>query len=327
MNRRRALRLGLTILFYVALVVFLVVYLSTLDFGALADVEPALVWLIPAAVLALGFRYWQAFIWITLLRGLGARDVRMSPQLVEVYAKSWLGRYIPGTAPWILGKIFFASQRGISKARLAVGSLLEAAIQIAVLLALSSLVLLFDPRLDVLGPGLRVTLILALVACIVGLLPPVFNFGMSLVFRVVRRKELAADNRATAATIAVAAGQYVIGAVLAGASLFFLAKTVYPALAFGDFLYVMSASNLASAASMLAVFAPGGIGVREGVQLALLAVVIPGAVALVVVVATRIWALVMDLLFFASGELVAFLARRRGGSAGEPVAAPESPED
>jgi uncharacterized membrane protein YbhN (UPF0104 family) len=309
--RGRALRLALTISFYVALVAFLGLYLASIDYSVLATIRPAWGWLIVASVTGLAFRLWQVHIWTTMLRGLGATDVRLTPALVDVYATSWLGRYIPGTAPWILGKIFFASKHGISKARLAVSSVLEAAIQVAVLLALSSLMLLFDPRLAVLAPWLRVAMAAAVVACVVGLLAPVFNRGMALLFRIARRGTLAAENRASGRTILIAAGQNVVGALLTGASLFFAAKAVWPQLGFDDFGYVAASSNVASAVSMFAVFAPAGIGVREGVQLALLNAIVPAAVTVVIVVLTRAWATVMDVLFFAIGRVAVRIDRQR----------------
>lgn len=75
--------------------------------------------------------------------------------------------------------------------------------------------------------------------------------------------------------------------------------------------FVMGASSLAGAVSMLAVFAPGGIGVREGVQIALLSVVMPTEFALVVAVATRLHSVLVDLAFYGAARTVLIRARRR----------------
>src|SRR5690606_15773151 len=102
-----------------------------------------------ATLLAMAFRYWGAFIWLAILRTLGATRLRQNlSQLLHVYAKSWLGRYIPGTAPWILGKIYFASKLGVSKNKLAVSSLLEGGLQIIVTLVIAVGILLLDPKVD-----------------------------------------------------------------------------------------------------------------------------------------------------------------------------------
>jgi uncharacterized membrane protein YbhN (UPF0104 family) len=49
---------------------------------------------------------------------------------------------------------------------------------------------------------------------------------------------------------------------------------------------------------MLAFFAPSGIGVREGIQLALLNIIMPAEYALVITIFTRLWGVVTDFLFF-----------------------------
>jgi glycosyltransferase 2 family protein len=322
-KKRPWLRPLLTAVFYVILVVFLVVYLLNIDFSVFATTQIAWWYLIAAAAFALSFRYWQTFIWITVLRGLGATGVRMNAELTFVYAKSWLGRYVPGTAPWILGKIYFASQHGVSKAKLAVGSLLEGAIQVAVLLATSAILLLLDPRLDVVDPSIKLVMVVVVVGAVVGLLPPVFNWLMSLAFRLLRRPALSAENRVRGRTILIAAGQYLFGAALSGLSLYFIVKAIYPDLPISDLLFVVAAGNLAGAASMLAFFAPGGIGVRETIQLVLLGVVVPKAIAVVAVVLTRLWGITMDLAFFGITRLALTIARRRRGPSATPTDVPE----
>jgi len=314
MMKRKWMRPLITTVFYIALAVFLTIYLINVDWSVFRNIQPQPAFLAVALVAALGYRYWQTFIWITVLRGLGAHGVRMTADLTHVYAKSWLGRYIPGTAPWILGKIYFASQHGISRAKLAVGSLLEAAIQIAVLLLISSITLLFDPRLDVLGSGVRVIMIVVIIGCVVGLLPPVFNAAMGLAFRILRRPAIGAENRVGWRTILTAVLQYAVGALISGAFLFFVAKAFFPALPWTDAPYVVAAGNLAGAASMLAVFAPGGVGVREGVQLLLLGVVLPGGIAALVAVSTRLTGIVADFVFFG----ITWISRRVGSGGANP---------
>ena len=295
--------------FYALLVLFLLIYLTQIDYNALAGLKPQWSALAIATVLALAFRYWGAHIWTTLLRSLGARDVRLDAELLYVYAKSWLGRYIPGTAPWILGKIYFASQRGIPKSKLAISSLLEAALQIIVQFLFALALLAFDPRLDVLSTGMRTTLAIAAVGCLVALVPSVFNALVSLVYRLARRGTLPREHRASWSTVLKGFGLYSVGAVIGGLSLFFIARTVDGDLPYEQLLFVMGVSTLAGAVSMLAVFAPGGIGVREGIQVALLSIVMPTEVAILVAVATRLHGVLMDLTFYGSARLL--LRRRR----------------
>lgn len=291
------------LVFYTLLIIFLVLYLRSIDFSKLSHLHFDWWYLVVASVLALSFRYWGAYIWTVLLRSLGAANIHLSRTLIYIYAKSWLGRYIPGTAPWILGKIYFAAKQGISKNKLAVSSLLEGGLQIIVQLLFALALLAFDPRLNIISGGMKLLVGLAALACLVVLIPPVFNAAIAFAYKIIKRKTFAREHYASTRTIVTGFSLYIIGSILSSLSLFFIAKAVYPALPYDQILFVMGVSTLAGAVSMLAVFAPSGIGVREGIQLALLSIIMPTEIALVITVITRLWSVFIDLLFFALSKL------------------------
>lgn len=56
---------------------------------------------------------------------------------------------------------------------------------------------------------------------------------------------------------------------------------------------------------MLAIFAPSGIGVREGIQLVLFSLIMPKELALAVTIITRLWSVGMDFVFFGLSRLIA----------------------
>ena len=284
--------------FYGLLLVFLVIYLQSIDLAKLQNVDIAWQYVLIATGLGLGFRYWGAYIWVVLLRSLGATNVRLSRSLVYIYAKSWLGRYIPGTAPWILGKIYFASKQGISKNKLAVSSLLEGALQIIVQFLFALALLAFDPRLDVIPGEVKGIILIGIVGCIVALIPTVFNRLIAAAYRLIKKKQFSTEHYASSRTISKGFGLYVVGALMSSLSLFFIAKAFYPELSYDQLFFVMGVGTLAGAVSMVAVFAPSGIGVREGIQLVLLSIIMPTEIALVVTIATRLWSVLVDGLFF-----------------------------
>ncbi|HRJ05932.1 MAG TPA: lysylphosphatidylglycerol synthase domain-containing protein [Candidatus Saccharibacteria bacterium] len=290
----------LTSVFYVLLISFLVVYISRIDFSALSRMSIGFGVLGVAVIVDLLSRYWTVAIWIVLLKNLGATKLSDKAGLSYVYAKSWLGRYIPGTAPWILGKIYFASQHGISKSKLAVSSLLEAALQIVVMIAFSLLALLIDSRFDVVAKETKYYIAAAFIVCIIALIPRFFNSAVSLAYRILKRKRIDPRDLATSRTILTGAAMYLVGAVLNGLVFFLIAKSVYPPLPFSDILFVMAIGNLSGALGMLAVFVPSGLGVREGVQLILLGLIMPASLAVVITVIARLLSVVTDLLFFGS---------------------------
>lgn len=308
MTSKNILRVSTKILppvFYALLIVFLVLYLKKIDFNQFASIEWNWYFVGLATLFGLGMRFWQVLIWLVLLHNLGAKDLKSNIKpLTFVYAKSWLGRYIPGTAPWILGKIFFASKLGISKSKLAVSSLLEGALQIAVVMVVSLAILLFDTRLSHLGTNMTILIVAALVACIVSVWPPVFNRLVAFAYKIIRKKQLDPEHLASNKTVAQGALLYIVSALLSGTALFFIAKAIDPSLGFSNLPYVIGLSNLAGAMGMLAIFAPSGIGVRDGIILALLSVVMKPEYALAVTVAARLWDVVIDLLFALIAKLI-----------------------
>ncbi|HSX30377.1 MAG TPA: lysylphosphatidylglycerol synthase domain-containing protein [Candidatus Saccharimonadales bacterium] len=293
------------LVFYALLIVFLALYLRSVDFSKLAHLTLNWWYLGLASVLALITRYIGTFTWFAILRTLGARDLRLQKQLVYVYAKAWMGRYIPGTAPWILGKIYFASQHGISKQKLAVSSLLEGGLQIVTMLVFSLCLLLFDRRLDVMGGGFKLLMVLVAIAGIVILTPRVFNRLFGFAYKLLRRKTLEPEHTASVRTMVWGTSLYLVNAVINGLSLFFIAKGVDPSLAYSNILFAMGAASLAGAASMLAIFAPSGLGVREGIQLVLFSLIMPKELALAVTLATRLWSVGIDFVFLGLSRLLA----------------------
>jgi uncharacterized membrane protein YbhN (UPF0104 family) len=303
----RKLRHVFPVVFYGLLIIFLVIYLLNLDIETLRTIEIHWLYLVLATFLGLGFRFWGVFIWISILRSLGAKNLTNKAELTFVYAKSWLGRYIPTPAAWMMGKVYFASKHGISKNKLAVSSLLEASLQIVVVMIVALLMLVFDRRLDVVEPKFK--LLLFGIACtgIVLLSPKIFNYIIKTTYRLVKKKTLDIEHQVDRRTITKGALLYTLGAFISGASLFFIAKAVYPELTYSNVFFVMGVGNLAAAASMLAIFAPSGIGVREGIQLVLLSLIMPREFALVITIITRLWGIAIDFLFYGIAK---FLAKR-----------------
>lgn len=286
------------VIFYVLLAVFFIMYIRSLDLSKLDinTINPG--YLILSGAAALGFRFWGAYIWVIILRGLGAKNLRLSWPLLFVYAKSWMARYIPGTAPWILSKIYFASKHGISKNKLAVSSLLEAALQIVSLLAFSLFILAIDTHTIKINDTTKILLWICLAGLIILLYPRIFNFFISIAYRITKRKSFSREHYVNNKTVIKGIVLYLIGSVINGVGMFFIAKAVYEPLAYDQLLFVIGAGSLAGSLGMLAIFAPSGIGVRDGIQLALLSLIIPQEYALIVVIATRIWDVVIDVVFY-----------------------------
>ena len=290
--------------FYGLILIFLILLLLNLDFSQLTNIDFNWWYFAFAIAVGIGYRYWGALTWVNILQRLGASALKLNANLVYVYAKSWLGRYIPGTAPWILGKIYFASKFGISKNKLATSSLLEGILQIIVTLLLALLILFIDSRSSIfINSGAKFAMIGAAILGAMTLLPPVFNRIIAIVYRLIKKKPFPEEHKATPSAVVSGVGLYIIGAFIGGLSFLLVTKAVYEPLGWNEVLYVLGVSNLANAVSMLAVFAPSGIGVREGIQIALLSAVMPLEIAAIVAIITRLWGIGVDFLFFGLARL------------------------
>ncbi len=276
-------------------------------------------WLVVAAsVVGLASRGWNVAIWLALLRRLGASKFGNIAVLAHAYAKAWLGRYIPGSAAWILGKIYFASRQGVSKSKLAVSSFLEAGLQVLVMLLVGTVLLLVDPRLEVVSGPVRIAMAAAALLCVVALWPAVFNWVATRGFRLVRKRDLDAEHLPNWRAIWQGLWMFTVSTGFVGLSVFLLAKALYPPLGWDQLVFVIAANALASAVSMIVVFAPGGLGVREALLITLLALIMPREAALVVSLLIRVWSIAIDFIFVG---LTALLVRLRGGSNDLPAAA------
>jgi glycosyltransferase 2 family protein len=286
------------IAFYAMVLIFLGIYISNLDFESLARLSVDWVWLLVATVFGLGARYLFARIWIFFLHNLGATiKGEKTLELYEVYAKSWLGRYIPGSVAWVLGKVYFASKLGISKTKLAVSSFLEAILQIITVLLTASLLLVLDPRsYQLAGNWIWVILGLAILS-LIAVIPAVLSKYLGFIYQLVKQAELDQSAIPKSKTLVQAVGLFAISSLVSGLALYFVALAIAPEIGVRELMFVLAASNLASAVSMAAVFAPAGIGVREAIQIAALLFVMSPEQALAVALLMRLMSILWDGLF------------------------------
>lgn len=284
-------------LFFTLIAIFLLAYLRTIDTDKLRKLQINWVMLGIGTVVELGFLYLGAFIWRVILRALGATKLPHYHTTTDVYARAWMGRYIPGTVTWIAGKVYMASTWGISKSRLAVASLLEGGSQVLAITFVSFIVLGFDPRLRVLSVAARLSLVgLGLLVLIV-LIPRVFNGFIRFAYTFVKRREAPSELHINGPAVVRSFSFYCIGGVLSGAASFFVIKSIDPTLALHNITFVIGAFGLAGVAGMAAPFAPSGLGIRDGLQLALLTAILPKETALAATILIRLWSVAVDFIF------------------------------
>ncbi|PJZ48420.1 lysylphosphatidylglycerol synthase domain-containing protein [Leptospira saintgironsiae] len=284
-------------LFLIFVIIFFCIYLFKIDFSKLEGIRFDWVMVGIATFFGLIFRFWGVFIWRSILTDLGSQTLPRFPEMSFIYAKAWMGRYIPGTVTWIAGKIYMANSHGISKSRLAVSSLLEGGMQVAAIATVSALLIAFDFRLSLLNLEIRLMLLGLGLLCLLVLTPPIFNRLMKIAFRLLRKTEASEELSVTPKAVFRSFLLYAFGTFISGTSVFFLTQALYSTVQFDLYFYLVGAFSMAGAIGMAVPFLPSGIGIREGALVLFLSPIFSGEGAVLIAIVTRLWAAVADLLF------------------------------
>jgi uncharacterized membrane protein YbhN (UPF0104 family) len=293
----RRWKIVLAAVFYALLVLFLARYLRGTDWSQLGRLEFSPWYLLAAVPLSVASRMLQPVAWSVLIRSYGDQPPPYA-QITRVYATSWLGRYIPGKVAGIGAKVLFGREYGMRASTLAATSVAEAALQLTTALALAFVLIALWGDALVLTDDLRLLAIIALLGLATLLAPPVFNRVTHWARSLMTVVPEGDPGRVSLVTLLSAGSLYVIIHAMSGPPIYFVLKSMYPAVAASLMPELTAAVLLAGTLGTFAIFTPAGLGVREGILIVLLGVLIPRSVAVAGVLVLRLWSIAMDLLYY-----------------------------
>ena len=260
--------------------------------------RPRLIPLAAATLLLLATYAVSCLIWREVVTGLGGP--RLSPATRCIFMISNLGRYVPGKVWSIAGMAVLAKGKGVP---VAISATSAAVMQGVGLLAAGAIGLgAFAggpgplPRWGLAGAAGVVAVLLLLLA-----VPPLFRRAVALWFRLVRTSAPANLNAAMVLRWLL---QITAAWVVVGASFWLFAASLGVEL---SPVHAGSAFAAAYVAGYLMLFAPAGLGVREGFLVVFLAPALGSAPATVLAIAARLWMTAADVL--PAGILWAFHQR------------------
>lgn len=261
--------------------------------------RPRLIPLAAATLLLLATYAVSCLIWREVVTGLGGPRLSAG-DAVSIFMISNLGRYVPGKVWSIAGMAVLAKGKGVP---VAISATSAAVMQGVGLLAAGAIGLgAFAggpgplPRWGLAGAAGAVAVLLLLLA-----VPPLFRRAVALWFRLVRTSAPANLNAAMVLRWLL---QITAAWVVVGASFWLFAESLGVALSPA---HAGSAFAAAYVAGYLMLFAPAGLGVREGFLVVFLAPALGGAPATVLAIAARLWMTAADVL--PAGILWAFHQR------------------
>lgn len=254
-----------------------------------------------AAVVAYGA------VWPLILKRMGSTPPRGA---IRLFLQSQLAKYLPGSVWHYAGRVGLARSRGLPVRT----TILSLAIELAASAFAALAVAVF-----LLPAGAAVPVLLALVALVL-----VASRGNALqrlldpLRRMLRRvfPLEAEDEQRTLRALLPTSVLYVPVWALYGVAFWLTARALF-AIPPGDLAYFTSAFALGWLAGMVAVFAPGGIGVREAVLVALIGPRLGQAEAIVIATTSRLLLTAADLAGGGGAVLLPRLWLRRVAGATE----------
>jgi len=214
--------------------------------------------------------------------------VALSPSdTLQSWFYSQLGKYLPGKVWLLLGRFYFYESKGKLRKTVSVALYLEMATMTMAASVVFLGTLIFHGEIwrhySWRQSGWLVPLfLLGFISLHPRVLQRILNW---LLIRLKRERVSLSISYANILWILLVC---IVCWIVGGIGFYFFVDSVYP-VASRYFLFLTGALAISSTLGLIAIFAPAGLGVREGALVYLLSFIMPGPVAVVISVLTRIW--------------------------------------
>jgi len=271
-------------------------------------------WLLILSLLVLGGTiFFMIVLWRWLLARLGGK-IPLSAAF-RIFSISSLGRYLPGKVWQVVGMVYLGRKEGV-RAEAGVWAALLAQILAVLSGFLVTLAALFVEQKRMLAPLLdrlgveSISLwwfILPLVVVLVLLHPRILERITNLLLKLFKREPL----RFKLSYLGLLGFflLYALSWLCYGSAFYLFLASVNP-LPITDWVVVTGGFAAAYIVGLLAIFVPGGLGVREGILALFLAGLVGSGVAAALSFGQRLWFTAVELTFVAIS--VIFLRRKNG---------------
>jgi len=221
-------------------------------------------------------------------------EIALSPsETLKTWFYSQLGKYLPGKIWLFLSRFHFYESRGKSKKAISIALYLETVtiIMAAGLIFLAALIFHREIRLfySWRNPGWLVLLfLLGFIFLHPRVLQKILNWTL------VQFKREPVSLSISYSDVLWILFVCIISWVIGGVGFYLFVDSVYP-VAPQYILFLTGALAISSTLGLIAIFAPSGLGVREGVLVYLLLLMMPPPVAVIISILTRIWMTLIEI--------------------------------
>lgn len=233
----------------------------------------------------------SAWLWKIILQIISKKKLKFKTAL-KIHISSWLLKYLPGKVGVILGKSYLGNKNWkIPQEKIILSSAYE-----YLFIVLSSFLISFYIIKNINLGNINSTFIFILIILITFLLffiPKLFYLFFNKIIIFLKKEKLKIIIKLSSKELVIIFILYLINRILFGTSFFLLAQSITQ-IPSSQFIFIASSFVLASTIGFLAVFAPGGLGVREGILIILLQNIMPLEMAVILSILSRIWLLTGD---------------------------------
>lgn len=218
---------------------------------------------------------------------------------LAAYLISILGKYIPGKVFMLAARLTCYKEEGAPLSKVTVCFFIENVCTLLGAAMLFILSLFFFP--NDLPEDYRWLTILLIAAFFVVIHPKIINALLKFIGKIFKKQlEIPMKYSQILKVVLMFIGNWLI----VGFGFFLLVRSVNPAVGWDQMLFCAGIFGVSAIIGILAVFAPSGLGVREGIILAGLMLIMPESDAAVISVVSRLWQTAAELILAAAAFAV-----------------------
>ena len=241
--------------------------------------------------------------YITKINGCSIRYEKA----VTSYLYSILGKYIPGKVFMLAARLTYYKEEEAPLSKVTVCFFIENVCTLLGAAMLFIVSLFFFPN-ELLENYKWLTLLL-IAAFFVCIHPKIINFVLRLIGKIFKKNlEIPMKYSQMLKVVLLFIGNWLI----VGFGFVILTKSIYPAVEWSQMLYCAGIWGVSAIMGILAIFAPSGLGVREGIIVAGLMLIMPQSDAMVISVVSRLWQTIPELLLVAMAFVYSRIRRLSG---------------
>ncbi len=236
----------------------------------------------------------RGLIWNRILRAFWHGETLTYFEAIIINTYSNFGKYIPGKFWSVAGAVYLGSQKGIAKNKLAISYTLQAVMGILVGFILGSVFIFvaIGGKYSYFNYPMIIVLLLSFL-CFSR--PDLLLRFINSVLKRIRKEPIPRNCFPTTKEFAFVLLYLVLNTIIGGYAFFLFVCSLIP-LPFSYVIGFIGISSIAHVSGFIAIFAPGGIGVKEGVLVLLLQYYLPTGVAALIAILSRIWMIAVDIL-------------------------------